>query len=66
MAYQSDMNTFVNICHSLGVPLAADNVVSPTQRFTFLGIEIDYVSMTICLPRRRYTPWSRDIRLGWS
>lgn len=50
MAHQFDMNTFVNICHSLVVLLAADNVVSPTHRYNFLRIEIDYVFMTIRLP----------------
>ena len=34
----------------LGVPLASNKVIGPTQRITYLGIEIDTVGQTIHLP----------------
>ena len=45
-----DLSSFTTTCETLGVPLAPGKVLGPAQRLTFLGIEIDTVSMSIRLP----------------
>ena len=50
----NDLNIFLQICAELGVPIAEDKVFGPTQVLTYLGIEIDTISMTARLPREKY------------
>ena len=45
-----DMAITQSAFSELGVPLAPNKVIGPTQRITYLGIEIDTVGQTICLP----------------
>ena len=45
-----DRDSIIRICEELGVPLAPDKIEGPAQRITFLGIEIDTVSMRVQLP----------------
>ena len=40
----------LHTCESLGVPVAPDKVHYPTERLTFLGVEIDTVSLQLRLP----------------
>ena len=47
---QSDLNLFLNISKSLGVPIATDKTCPPTQTIQFLGLEIDTLSETVRLP----------------
>ena len=47
---QADMDTFLRICLELGVPIAEDKLEGPATRLTYLGIEIDTISMTVRLP----------------
>lgn len=47
---RSDMVSVSGMCSDLGVPLAPDKVVGPSQVITFLGIEIDAVNFRVQLP----------------
>ena len=49
-ACQSDMDTFLRFCAELGVPIAEDKLEGPSTCLTYLGIEIDTISMTVRLP----------------
>ena len=40
----------LTLCKELGVPLAGDKLVGPTHCLTFLGIEINTRTGTLCLP----------------
>jgi len=42
--------TLINLLHSLGFNVSWQKVVSPSQRVTFLGIELDSTTMFIWLP----------------
>ena len=47
---QHGLITLFNLLHSLGFNISWKKVVSPSQRVTFLGIELDYSTMSIRLP----------------
>ena len=47
---QHGLTTLINLLHSLGFNISWEKVVSPSQRVTFLGIELDYSTMSIRLP----------------
>ena len=46
-----DMRVVRGLCADLGVPLAPDKIVGPSQRITYLGIEIDTVEQCMRLPK---------------
>ncbi|XP_048761600.1 uncharacterized protein LOC125670455 isoform X1 [Ostrea edulis] len=47
---KNTLDTFLSLCSDLGVPIANDKTVYPTQVLTFLGIEFDTVQMIMKLP----------------
>lgn len=47
------LDTFHDICHSLGVPIAVDKIVPPTTCLKFLGLELDTVSQEIRVPHEK-------------
>jgi reverse transcriptase-like protein len=47
---QAQLNFTLTTFKQLGLPVSAEKLVGPTQRITFLGIEIDSVSMEARLP----------------
>lgn len=47
---KDDLNTAISLLRTLGWAIAWHKVVGPTQKLTFLGIEIDSLSMTMRLP----------------
>ena len=51
---QANMDTMVSLFTELGIPLADDKTVGPSQIVTYLGIEIDATSQTIRLPPDKY------------
>ena len=44
------LETFVNICQDIGVPLAPEKTEGPSQILPFLGIELNTVDMLAALP----------------
>lgn len=48
---QQHLDAFVSLCQDLGIPLAPEKTVGPSQTITFLGIEIDSVNMELRLPQ---------------
>jgi len=44
------LKRFQDLCHHLGVPLAEEKTVGPSQTLTFLGIELDTLEMEARLP----------------
>jgi len=47
---QHGLTTLINLLHSLGFNIRWKKVVSPSQRVTFLGVELDSSTMSIRLP----------------
>ena len=47
---QRGLVTLINLLHSLGFNVSWHKIVSPSQRVTFLGIELDSSAMSIRLP----------------
>ena len=51
---QKNLDTFVQLCRDLGVPLAAEKIESPSTSLTFLGIMLeDTRKMEIRLPNEK-------------
>ena len=48
---QQNLNTFMQICSNLGVPLASEKMEGPATSLTFLGIMLDTAHMEIRLPQ---------------
>ncbi len=47
---QMMLEKFTDICEQLGVPLAKEKTVAPTQKITFLGLELDSVKQQVRIP----------------
>ena len=47
---QAQMSSFISMCADIGIPIAPDKTVQPTQVITFLGLELDSVAMEVRLP----------------
>lgn len=47
---QSQLNSFLSVCHSTGVPMKLEKTESARQVITFMGLELDCVSMEARLP----------------
>ena len=48
---QHSLNNFMQICTTLGVPLASEKIEGPSTSLTFLGITLDTAHMEISLPQ---------------
>jgi hypothetical protein len=44
------MDTFHDLCHCLGVPIAPEKMEGPTKSLVFLGLQIDSVTQTVAIP----------------
>lgn len=51
---QLNLDIILQYCQTLGVPVKQEKVEGPTMRLTFLGIELDTETMTMCLPMDKY------------
>ena len=47
---QQGLITLISLLHSLGFNVSWKKVVSPSQRVTFIGIELASTTMSLCLP----------------
>ena len=56
-----DLNNFSNMCNHLGIPIAKHKNVGPTHCLTFLGIELNTVSMTAKLPVEKLGRYSKNV-----
>ena len=61
---QHNLETFIQVCNDLGVPLALEKVEGPTTCLTFLGITLDTYKMEIRLPEEKLIRIRHEIR-GW-
>ena len=48
---QQDLDTFIQLCSYLGIPLASEKIEDPTTSLSFLGITIDTSRMEMRLPK---------------
>ena len=48
---QQDLDTFIQLCSYLGIPLASETIEGPTTSLSFLGITIDTSQMEMRLPK---------------
>ena len=55
----------VRLCQDLGFPVAPDKVVGPSSTLTFLGIELDSVSMVMRLPSQNWSTSRPRWADGW-
>lgn len=49
------------MCDHLGIPIAKQKNVGPTQCLTFLGIELNTLSMTAKLPVEKLEKYSKNV-----
>jgi len=56
------LQTTLDMCSKLGVPIAAQKTVGPAEALVFLGIEIDTRAQEIRLPSDKLTRLQREIR----
>ena len=49
-ACKQNLNTFIQLCDSLGIPLASEKIEGPSISLSFLGIHLDTARMEIKLP----------------
>ena len=47
---QAQLSSFLSMCADIGIPIAPDKTVQPTQVITFLCLELDSVAMEVSLP----------------
>ena len=47
---QADLQLFTSLCEDIGVPLAPEKTVVPTQNLSFLGFSLNTVEGTVSLP----------------
>ena len=59
-----DLQQVIFFAGELGVPLAPEKMVGPSQVITFLGIEIDSINMTTRLPLEKLVKL-RALVLSW-
>ena len=52
---QQHLECFLDICNSIGVPIAQEKTTKPATRVTFLGIELDTVARVAKLPFEKIT-----------
>ena len=48
---QQDLDTFIQLCSYLGIPLASEKIEGPTTSLSFLAITIDTSRMEMRLPK---------------
>eukprot|EP00731_Ephydatia_muelleri_P001265 Em0001g1265a len=58
------LNVSLQLCERLGVPIAEKKLQRPTTSLTFLGIELDTVSMELRLPQEKLHHL-KDLIQGW-
>ena len=51
---KNDLQNLINAFQQLDIPLAAEKIVGPTKKLTYLGIEIDSNDLTISIPDEKY------------
>ncbi|KAK6184832.1 hypothetical protein SNE40_007205 [Patella caerulea] len=56
------MKAFTDVCESLGVPIADDKTVGPTNQLTFLGLTIDTKNMQIKIPIDKLARLNRELK----
>lgn len=54
--------TFKTLARHIGLPLASHKTVEPTTNLTFLGIDINTISMTIHLPVQKTEKYLNNVR----
>ena len=57
------LQTFISICEEIGVPLAPEKTVGPSQVIEFAGIHLDTVDMSASLPQDKVTKFIQQIDL---
>ena len=58
------LNSFIDLCHDIGIPLAPDKTTNPSHNTIFLGIELDTVKQSAILPSDKLEEYRADIQLA--
>ena len=58
---QRNLDTLVQICNYLGVPLALEKVEGPSTALPFLGIELDTIRMEARLPEAKLSKLKEEV-----
>lgn len=59
---QAALDLALQLCHRLGIPIAAHKTEGPARILIFLGIELDTVEMEIRLPKEKLQRLKREIQ----
>ena len=59
---QNTLLIFHQTCDQLGIPIAVEKTVEPTSSLTFLGIQLDTLSMQMRLPQDKLTELRTQIQ----
>ena len=59
---QNDLQTLIDVCGRLGVPLAEEKIEGPTTRLEILGITIDSNMMQLSLPGHKMTELTSQLQ----
>ena len=55
------LTTLIQLLRKLGFAIHWGKVVDPTQKITFLGIELNSIDMTLCLPQNKLGLLRREL-----
>ena len=58
---KEDLDSMLNLCHGLNLPINFKKVFGPSQKMIFLGIEIDTQNMTLSLPADKLSDLKRAL-----
>jgi len=59
----NNLDTLIQICDYLGVPLALEKVESPAATLSFLGIVLDTVKMEARLPQEKLLKFHQEVAM---
>ena len=63
-ACKQNLNTFIQLCDSLGIHLASEKIEGPSTSLSFLGIHLDTAHMEISYPRTSFQESSKRLHTG--
>ena len=59
---QRHLDTFINLCSEIGVPIAPHKTTQPSNNTAFLGIELDTLKHLAKLPPDKLSTYSQDVQ----
>ena len=60
-ACQADLQTFLDLCSRMGIPVAPHKTFGPSQVLEFLGVQLDTIKMEAALPSQKIHDYSKSV-----